>query len=111
MRRSSLAVAIFAIFAATTNLAHATACSDEIARLRLAARRFATIPAAGPTAQQSIGAQLGRQPTPDSVKQAEQWAQSRFAFVLVDAETLDAQGKHAECMQAVADAKRMLEPN
>jgi hypothetical protein len=41
---------------------------DEIEQLQSVARRVATNPDEGPTAQQSVGAQLGHQPTPASVK-------------------------------------------
>ena len=51
--------------------AHAGPCSDEIAQLENAVRQSESNPAAGPTAPQSIGAQLHRQPTPDSVRRAE----------------------------------------
>jgi hypothetical protein len=88
-------------------LAQAGSCSDEIAQLR----RAAASSGAAPTAPQSVGAQLGRQPTPGSVQQAEQAAQSSFAALLARADALDAEGKHAECMQAVITAKRMLELN
>jgi hypothetical protein len=47
--------------------AHASPCGDEIAQLEKAARQSESNPAAGPTASQSIGAQLRHQPTPESV--------------------------------------------
>ena len=84
---------------------------DEIEQLQSAARRVATNPDEGPTARQSVGAQLGHQPTPASVKQAEKQAQSRFAAILARARVLDAQGRHTQCMRAVADARRTLDMN
>jgi hypothetical protein len=73
-----------------------------------AANRSPGNPAAGPTAPQSIGAQLGRQPTPETVQRAEEGAQSRFAAILARAKALDTEGKTTKCTQAVTEAKLML---
>src|SRR5262249_8940975 len=54
--------------------AHAGPCSDEIAQFEQAVRQSAGNPNAGPMAPQSIGAQLDRQPTPGSVKRAQERA-------------------------------------
>ena len=88
--------------------AQASPCGESVAQLRAEARQSAGNPAVGPSAPQSIGAQLGHQPTPSSVLRAEQSAQSSFAVLLAHAEALDAEGRHAECMQAVASARRVL---
>jgi hypothetical protein len=109
MRRSLATLTVCAALAAAAGPVNAGPCGDAIARLQEAARRAATDPAIGPTAPQSIGAQLGRQPTPDSVRRAQDEAQSRFAAIVARAQALDAEGKLAECLQAVADAKRMLD--
>jgi len=77
--------------------------------MQKAAHQSAANPATGPTAPQSVGAQLGHQPTPASVRQAEQQAQSSFEATLARARALDGEGRHAECMQIVADTMRMLE--
>ena len=45
--------------------AHAGPCTDEIARFEQEARQAARNPDAGPTAMQTLGAQLHRQPTPE----------------------------------------------
>ena len=95
-------VAAFALGAAS---AHAGPCTEEIAKFEdTVSRRAAANPGAGPTARQSVGAQLSRQPTPSSVAQAEQHAQSTFAATLARAKTLDAEG-NAECMQALNEAR------
>jgi hypothetical protein len=62
--------------------AHAGPCSSEIAQFEQAVRQSAGNPGAGPMAPQSIGAQLDRQPTPGSIKQAEERAQATFASAL-----------------------------
>jgi hypothetical protein len=58
-------------------------------------------------ARQTIGAQLDRQPTPASVKRAQERAHSTFAANLARAKRLDAQGNRAGCTRALAAAKRM----
>src|SRR5215510_9023464 len=87
--------------------AHAGPCSDEIAQFEQAVRQSAGNPNAGPMAPQSIGAQLDRQPTPGSVKRAQERAQATFAATLARAKRLDAQGNRAGCTRALAAAKRM----
>lgn len=81
-------------------------CSDAIARFEQTVRQSANNPLAGPSATQSLGAQIGRQPTPDSVKRAQEDAKASFEAALERARTLDAQGDRA-CSQALADAERM----
>jgi hypothetical protein len=82
-------------------------CTEKIMQFEQAVRQSAGSPDAGPTARQSIGAQLGRQPTPSSVKQAEAKAQTTFDAALTRAKTLDAEGKRT-CVQALARAKRLF---
>jgi hypothetical protein len=87
--------------------AHAGPCSNEIAQFEQAVRQSAGNPNAGPMAPQSIGAQLDRQPTPGSVKRAEERAQAAFAATLARAKRLDARGNRAGCTRALTAAKRM----
>ena len=87
--------------------AHAGPCSSRIAQFEQAVRQSAGSPNAGPMAPQTIGAQLDRQPTPASVRRAEQKAQATFAASLARAKRLDAQGNRAGCTRALAAAKRM----
>ena len=86
--------------------AHAGPCTEKIAQFEQAVRQSAKTPIAGPTAPQSIGAQLGQQPTPSSVKHADVKAQTAFDAALARAQTLDAEGKR-KCTQALAHAKRL----
>src|SRR5499433_790243 len=87
--------------------AQAGPCSSEIAQFEQAVRQSAGNPNAGPFARQTIGAQLDRQPTPGSVKRAQERAQATFAATLARAKRLDAQGNRAGCTRALAAAKRM----
>jgi hypothetical protein len=74
--------------------AHAGPCTKKIAQFEKTVRQSAENPSAGPMAPQSIGAQLGRQPTPGSVKRADAKAQKSFDAALTRAKTLDEKGKH-----------------
>src|SRR5262249_1342329 len=87
--------------------AQAGPCSSEIAQFEQAVRQSAGNPNAGPFARQSIGAQLHRQPTPRSIKPAEEQAQAAFDATLARAKELDAQGDRAGCTKALTDAKEM----
>ena len=58
--------------------AHAGPCSAEISQFELAVRQSAGNPNAGPMARQSIAAQMDRQPTPSSIKRAEERAKAKF---------------------------------
>ncbi len=87
--------------------AHAGPCTNEIAQFEQAVRQSAGNPNAGPMAPQSIGAQLDRQPTPGSIKRAEERAQATFAAAMARAKRLDARGDRAGCTRALAAAKRM----
>jgi hypothetical protein len=86
--------------------AHAGPCTGEIAQFEQAVRRSAGNPDAGPMAPQSIGAQIDRQPTPASIKRAQQRARAAFDNALARARRLDARGDPA-CAQAFAQARRM----
>lgn len=89
------------------NLAAAQAgpCAAAIAQFEKAVRESKSNPGPGPGAPQSVGAQLEHQPTPESMKLAEQRAQKGFEAVLARAKMLDAKGKRAACMEALTDAK------
>ena len=87
--------------------AHAGPCSSKIAQFEQAVRQSAGNPNAGPMAPQSIDAQLGYQPTPASIKRAEEQAKATFAATLARAKRLDKQGNRVGCTRALAAAKRM----
>jgi hypothetical protein len=87
--------------------AHAGPCTSQIAQFEQAVRQSAGNPYAGPMAPQSIGAQLDRQPTPASIKRAEEQAKAAFAATLARAKRLDKQGNRVGCTRALVAAKRM----
>jgi hypothetical protein len=87
--------------------AHAGPCTSQIAQFEQAVRQSAGNPNAGPMAPQSVGAQLGQQPTPGSVKQADARAQAAFNATMARAKRLDARGNRAGCTRALVAAKQM----
>jgi hypothetical protein len=106
-RRVTVASVVAAALGLGVLPADAGPCSGEIAQFEQAVRESKNNPNAGPVAPQSIGAQLGRQPTPSSVKRADQRAQAGFEEALARSKRLDARGNHAGCTKALADAKHM----
>jgi hypothetical protein len=100
---------VAATVCASTVSALAGPCTADISQLENTARISTTNPLAGPTGQQTIAAQLGHQPTQDSVRQAEEQAGARVESVLSRAKALDAQGRADECARAVREAKLLLD--
>ena len=90
-----------------TLAAQAGPCSQDIAEFELAMRRSAGNPNAGLTAPQSVGAQLDRQPTADSLERAQERLQAKFSAAMARAKRLDARGDRTGCSRALSVAKRM----
>jgi hypothetical protein len=106
-RRFAAALVVDAALVLCVASGQAGPCSTKIAQFEKAVRQSANNPGAGPMAPQSIGAQLDRQPTPASVKRAEERAQTTFEAALARAKRLDARGDRAGCTRALTAAKRM----
>ena len=92
---------VFAASLAGGASAHAGPCTEAISR-------FETTLHAVPTAPQTIGAQLGHQPTPASVRRADKRARAGLDAVLARAKRLDARNDGA-CMQALDQAKQIFD--
>ena len=105
MKMTAALVVAAVLLSATSG--HAGPCTTAIAQFEQAVLQSAKNPRAGPTTAQSVGAQTGRQPTPDSVKRAEEGAKATFEAALERAKSLDAQGDQAGCSLALAEARRM----
>ena len=88
--RPSATFLVAAALGLSVAAAHAGPCSSRIAQFEQAVRQSAGNPNAGPMAPQSIGPQLNRQPTPASIKRAEERAKAAFAATLARAKRLDA---------------------
>ena len=104
----SLIMIAWAISGLDAASAHTDNCSDEIAQLEALLDQSMRKPVARPMSPQSIDSQLHHQPTPESVRRAEEHAQLRFAVALARAKILNADGKTTECIQSVREAKRLL---
>jgi hypothetical protein len=100
-----LALMTSALFALGAGCAQAGPCSADIARIEKALN--APNSPFGPTARQTVGAQLGRQPTPASMARAEQKADTNYQTVLARAQTLDDQNNPA-CKKAVKKLKALV---
>ena len=105
--RSSAILLVAAALGLSVAAAHAGPCSSRIAQFEQAVRQSAGNPNAGPMAPQSIGAQLDVQPTPASVRRAEEQAKAAFKATLARAKRLDKQGNRVGCMRALGAARRM----
>jgi hypothetical protein len=96
-----------AVLGLNPTLAQAGPCLDEITQFEAAIRQSAGNPDAGLTARQSVGAQLGHQPTVASLERAKQRLQAKFSATMARARRLDARGDRAGCTRALNAAKRM----
>ena len=98
---------IGAFLGLSSTFAQAGPCGADIAQFEAAVRQSATDPNSGLAAPQSVGAQLGHQPTVASMKRAEQRLKSKFLANLARAKRLDAKGDRLGCTRALSAAKRM----
>jgi len=109
MRPSATAFVVPIALALALTSARASPCTDEIASLESAINVSASNPALVPTARQLVGAQLHRQPTPQSVQRAEAAPNTELNDIVKRAKVLDAEGKIKECMDLVATGKLKLQ--
>jgi hypothetical protein len=100
-----LALMTSALLALGVGCAQAGPCSADIAKIEKALD--APNSPLGPTGGQTVGAQLGRQPTPSSMARAEQKADTNYQTVLTRAQTLDKQNNPA-CKKAVKKLKALV---
>jgi len=105
MTRSRTAVLATAAFVGTATAAHAGPCTSLIAEAEQSIGRLASGPASGPTATQSLRAQLHHQPTPQSVERAASTAHADAEAALDRARKANAEGDIAACTKAVDEAK------
>src|SRR5258708_17069448 len=89
MSRLSALLTVCATLSATTGLARAGACPDQITQLRQAA-------------------QLDHEPTPESSGQAQTYAQLSFAAELAQAEAQNALAHEPDCLLAASRATQVL---
>jgi hypothetical protein len=97
-------LAIIALLS-SASFAHAGPCTAEIAQIQQHMNAGNTSVAAGPSAPQTIGAQLGRQPTPATVQSAERQASAFAQAALDNVRKADTAGNTAACREALAQFK------
>jgi hypothetical protein len=107
--RLGRALILCVALAAAAGPAYAGPCTQELTQFEATVGRAAALPQAGPTAPESIGAMLGHQPTPESVRRAQARAQADFSALVERAKILDAAGDRAGCMQALTQARLKFE--
>jgi hypothetical protein len=106
------------MFAASTMAAHAGPCAIDIDRVQMQIdARLEAAAAKGPTASQSVAAQMHRQPTPSSIAAAESRigdmtpaAAEAIKVGMLRAREADGKGDKAACEKSLADVRRALEP-
>jgi hypothetical protein len=102
------------LFAAVLWLNSGTAkagpCTAEISQFEATVHQSAGDPFAGLTAPQSVDAQLGHQPTPESVHNADQRLNSRFFAAMARAKRYDSRGNRSGCARALNAAKKIYIP-
>jgi len=86
--------------------AHSGPCTSQIERLERQIGRASSGAKSGPTAPQSIEAQLHHQPTPETVRDAERKANADAAAALQRARQADTDDNPAACTKALDEAKR-----
>jgi hypothetical protein len=101
------AALVGAVLALAATNASAGPCTSDIADFEAAIARSQGNPLAGLSAPQSIGADLGHQPTPASVKAATARLKKTFAATMARAKRYDAQGNGPGCTRELTAAKRM----
>ena len=94
-----------ALLALGVGCAQAGPCSADIAKIEKALN--APNSPFGPTGRQTVGAQLGRQPTPSSMARAEKKADTNYQTALTRAQALDNQNNPA-CKKAVKKLKALV---
>jgi hypothetical protein len=87
--------------------ANAGPCTEQIARLQAQISVSAPDPATGPTAPQTVGAQLHHQPTPNTVQRSEAVANADADAALDRARKADAEGNADRCDEALREARRL----
>ena len=86
--------------------AHSGPCASQIEELERQIGHASSSAKIGPTAPQSIEAQLHHQPTPETVRNAERKANADAAAALQRARQADTDDNPAACAKALSEAKR-----
>jgi hypothetical protein len=101
-----LLIATTALSLVSGGPAHSGPCASQIAQLEQHIRRVASSAKSGPTAAQSVAAQLHHQPTPETVQNAERKADADADAAIQRARQADSDGNPVACSEALGQAKR-----
>ena len=104
-QRARLVLMTSALLMLGVGCAQAGPCSADIAQIEKALNQPNS--PFGPTGRQTVGAQLGRQPTPSSMARAEKKADTNYQTVLTRAQALDNQNNPA-CKKTVKKLKALV---
>jgi hypothetical protein len=105
MRLIAVAPAVIALVTAST--AYAGPCSAELAHIEQQIAADNASVSIGPSAPQSVGAQLGHQPTPETVQNAEHQAGVLGQAAFDRARNADGAGNAPACRQALGEVKEL----
>ena len=105
LRSVSSVATIAAILLCGGGTAHSGPCTSQIEQLERQIGHASSSAKSGPTAPQSIAAQLHYQPTPETVRNAERKANADAAAALQRARQADTDGNAAACTKALDEAK------
>jgi hypothetical protein len=110
-RGGLLVFTMSAVLLCSSGIAHSGPCTAQITQIEHQIAGDVPSPDSGPTAPQTVGAQLHRQPTPGSVEHAEHVANKDGDAAIERAKKADAAGDAAACNQALVEARRLYEIN
>jgi hypothetical protein len=113
LRASVLAIVTFGFVLVAITMARAGPCTSDIGRLETQIKLSASNPVVGPTATQTVGAQLHHQPTPGEIRNAETKANADADAALDRARKADGQNDATGCREALRQARLLygLEKN
>jgi hypothetical protein len=89
--------------------AQAGPCAAEIGQIEAQINGYKAGAAFGPSAPQTIGAQLGRQPTPATVEKADNQASAFAAATLQRARAANEEGDATRCERAVSKLRDLYQ--
>jgi hypothetical protein len=109
MDRSSIVLSVAVAFVGSALAAQAGPCAKQISQLEAQIQSAQDLPpgsVGSPSAPQSVGAQLHRQPTAQSVESALSRANADGEAAVARAKKADAAGNAGECATAVIEARQ-----
>jgi hypothetical protein len=106
-RLVGIVCAASAIMLGSVGAAHSGPCTTQIVALEQQINTAPAIPEPGPSAPQSLGAQLHHQPTPGSVERGEHIANKDGDVALDRARKADGAGDAKTCNDALDEARRL----